>query len=59
MELESVDFNLGELVEEVLGMFAQPAAEKGPELASQLSPPDRPLLLQGDQRRKKAVMPRI
>jgi signal transduction histidine kinase/CheY-like chemotaxis protein/HPt (histidine-containing phosphotransfer) domain-containing protein len=56
MELESVDFNLGELVEEVLGMFAQPAAEKGLELAFQLTPPDRPLLLQGDPFRLRQVL---
>jgi signal transduction histidine kinase len=42
MHLEAIDFDLGELVEDSVAMFAEPAARKGLELASQLSPPDQP-----------------
>jgi signal transduction histidine kinase/CheY-like chemotaxis protein len=56
VELESVDFNLGELVEEVLAMFAQPAEEKGLVLAARLSPPNRPILLRGDPFRLRQIL---
>jgi CheY-like chemotaxis protein/HPt (histidine-containing phosphotransfer) domain-containing protein len=56
MELEAVDFGLGELIEDVLGMFAQPAAEKGLELAARLSPPDSPMRLRGDPFRLRQVL---
>ncbi len=45
LELEATDFDLGELLEQVLGMFAQPAAEKGLELAAQVAPADGPIAL--------------
>ena len=48
MELESVDFNLVEIVEDALAMFAQPAENKGLELAAQFTPADLPLGLRGD-----------
>ena len=56
MELEVADFNLGELVEDAISMFAQPAAEKGLELAAQLTPPSSPLLLRGDVFRLRQVL---
>ncbi len=56
MELEAVDFNLGELIEDTLVMFAQPAEEKGLELAADLSPPNIPLMLQGDPFRLRQVI---
>ena len=56
MELESVDFELGDLIDDVLGMFAQPAEEKGLELAAQLSPPNIPLALRGDPFRLRQVL---
>ncbi len=56
MELEVADFNLGELVEDVVSMFAQPAAEKGLELAAQLIPPASPLLMRGDAFRLRQVL---
>ncbi len=56
MELESVDFSLGELIEEVLGMFAQPAEGKGLELAARLSPPDSVIVLRGDPFRLRQVL---
>ncbi|WP_300443347.1 response regulator [Zoogloea sp.] len=56
MELESIDFSLGELVEDTVAMFAHTAAEKGLELASQLSPPDITLGVRGDPYRLRQVL---
>lgn len=56
LELESTDFDLGELLEQVLGMFAQPAAEKGLELAAQVWPADAPVALRGDPFRLRQVL---
>jgi signal transduction histidine kinase/DNA-binding response OmpR family regulator len=56
MELESVDFDLADLVEEALAMFAQPAETKGLELASQIAPPSVPLRLRGDPFRLRQVI---
>jgi len=56
MELESVEFNLGDLVEDVVSMFVQPAEEKGLELAVQLSPPNLPLMVCGDPFRLRQVL---
>ncbi|MDH5330410.1 MAG: response regulator [Aquincola sp.] len=54
--LESVDFNLVELVEDALAMFAQPADDKGLELAAQFTPPDAPWGLRGDPFRLRQVV---
>ncbi len=56
LELEATDFDLGELLEQVLGMFAQPAAEKGLELAAQVSTADAPIALRGDPFRLRQVL---
>ena len=56
IELEDIDFDLGELVEDSVAMFAQPAAEKGLELASQLSPPNVALRMRGDAFRLRQVI---
>ncbi len=56
LELESVEFDLGELVEEAAAMFVQPAAEKGLELAVQLLPPNLSLMLRGDSFRLRQVL---
>jgi signal transduction histidine kinase/CheY-like chemotaxis protein/HPt (histidine-containing phosphotransfer) domain-containing protein len=56
MELESVDFDLGELVEDVLALFAQPAHEKGLELATELSPANASLGVRGDPFRLRQVV---
>ena len=57
MELESVDFNLADLVEETLTMFAQPAQKKGLELAAHFSPHDAELpCLRGDPFRLRQVL---
>ncbi len=56
MELETVEFNLGELVEEAVAMFIQPAEEKGLELAVQLAPPDMAMMVHGDPFRLRQVL---
>lgn len=56
MEQEVVDFDLGELIEDTLLMFAQSANEKGLELAAELAPLDIPLRLQGDPLRLRQVL---
>ncbi len=57
MELESVDFNLLNLVEETMNMFAHPAESKGLELAAQFSPPDPTVAnLRGDPFRLRQVL---
>ena len=56
MELESIDFDLGELVEDAVAMFAHSADEKGLELASQLLPPGLPLGVRGDAYRLRQVL---
>ena len=56
IELEATDFDLVELVEDSVVMFAQPAAEKGLELASQLSPPNVALRMRGDAFRLRQVL---
>jgi CheY-like chemotaxis protein len=56
MHLEAIDFDLGELVEDSVAMFAEPAARKGLELASQLSPPDQALQAHGDPFRLRQVL---
>jgi len=56
LELESTDFDLGELLEQVLGMFAQPAAEKGLELAARVSPANGRIVLRGDPFRLRQVL---
>ncbi len=56
LQLEAVDFNLVEVVEDVLAMFAQPAQAKGLELAAQFVPPDAALALHGDPFRLRQVI---
>ena len=56
LELESVDFNLADVVEDALSMFAQPAQSKGLELAAQFIPHDAPLALRGDPFRLRQVI---
>ena len=56
MEMETVDFNLAEVVEEALAMFAQPAEAKGLELAAQFVAPDASLALRGDPFRLRQVI---
>ncbi len=56
MNLEAVDFNLTEMVEDTLVMFAGSAAAKKLELAAQFVPPDAPLALRGDPFRLRQVV---
>jgi two-component system, sensor histidine kinase and response regulator len=56
LALESVDFNLVELVEDALAMFAQPADDKGLELAAQFTPPEAAWGLRGDPFRLRQVV---
>ncbi len=56
MELEIVDCDLGELVEDAVAMFAQPAVEKGLELACQLAPANLPMWVRCDPFRLRQVL---
>ncbi len=56
LELETVEFDLGDLVEDTTVMFAQAAEEKGLELVCRISPPAVPLVVQGDPFRLRQVL---
>lgn len=55
MELESIDFDLVQLIEDTLAMFAQPADKKGLELAAQFIPPNRAFMVRGDSFRLRQI----
>ncbi|MCL4184067.1 MAG: response regulator [Burkholderiaceae bacterium] len=56
MQLESVDFDLVEVIEDALAMFARQAESKGLELAAHCVPPHAPLALRGDPFRLRQVI---
>jgi signal transduction histidine kinase/CheY-like chemotaxis protein/HPt (histidine-containing phosphotransfer) domain-containing protein len=56
LELEAVDFNLADVVEDAVSMFAQQAESKGLELAAEFIPSDAPLALCGDPLRLRQVI---
>lgn len=56
LELETIDFDLVRLVEDTAVMFAQPADEKGLELAAQFIPPVQPFLVKGDSFRLRQIL---
>jgi signal transduction histidine kinase/DNA-binding response OmpR family regulator/HPt (histidine-containing phosphotransfer) domain-containing protein len=56
LEQEMSDFDLGDLLEESLLMFAQPAAEKGLELIADLPPVNTALRFNGDPFRLRQVV---
>jgi len=56
MKLESIDFDLVNLVEEAVSMFAQQARNKELELAIQFTPPNTPLYACGDPFRLRQVI---
>ncbi|MGF1548628.1 MAG: response regulator [Thiotrichales bacterium] len=56
MNLESVDFNLVDLVEDTTAMFTQQADEKRLELVTQISPPDIAITVRGDPFRLRQVL---
>jgi signal transduction histidine kinase/DNA-binding response OmpR family regulator/HPt (histidine-containing phosphotransfer) domain-containing protein len=55
LELESADFDLRNLLEEALDLFAQQAGKKGLELIADL-PPDESLLVRGDALRLRQIV---
>ena len=55
LELEDVEFEPGELIENALAMFAQPAEKKGLELVADI-PPDARRSLRGDPFRIRQVV---
>ena len=56
LQLESADFDLVEVVDDALAMFAPPAEAKGLELAAQIEPADCRLQLHGDPFRLRQVL---
>jgi len=56
MELESVDFELTELVEDTIAMFGHPAHAKALELAAEFRPPDCTVAVRGDPFRLRQVL---
>ncbi|MGZ0017981.1 response regulator [Nitrosomonas sp. wSCUT-2] len=56
MELEIIDFDLVQMIEDTLVMFAQPADKKGLELAVQFTPPNTALMVRGDSFRLRQVI---
>ena len=56
MQLETVEFELGELLEDCLDLYTQPAEEKGLHLAADLSRLPSPLHLLGDPHRLRQVL---
>ena len=56
LAIEAIDFNLVEVVEDAVALFAQPAESKGLELAVQFIPNDVPLALHGDPLRLRQVL---
>lgn len=56
MELESIDFDLVQLIEDTLAMFAQPADKKGLELAAQFMPPNIAFMVRGDSFRLRQII---
>jgi signal transduction histidine kinase/DNA-binding response OmpR family regulator len=56
MELEAVEFNLGDFVEDTVAMFSQQAQEKGLELATQITPPNLMLMISSDPFRLRQVL---
>ncbi|MGV3591612.1 MAG: ATP-binding protein [Gammaproteobacteria bacterium] len=56
MVLEELDFDMRELVETALGLFAQDAQDRGLKLFAELAPSHMPLRLRGDPLRLRQVL---
>lgn len=56
MALDVVEFDLADVVEDAIAMFAQPAESKGLELAARFDPVGAPLQLVGDPFRLRQVI---
>ncbi|MCB1916305.1 MAG: response regulator [Rhodocyclaceae bacterium] len=55
LDLEEVDFHFPDMIEDVVGLFAERAQSKGLELAGMIAP-DMPLWVQGDPGRLRQVI---
>ena len=55
LDLEEVDFHFSDMIEDVVGLFAERAQSKGLELAGMIAP-DMPLWVQGDPGRLRQVI---
>ena len=56
MVLEELDFDMRELVETAVGLFAQEAQDRGLKLLAELTPPHVPMRLRGDPLRLRQVL---
>ena len=56
MALETVEFDLGQVIEETLAMFAQPAADQKIELLVRMQPPNATALFYGDPFRLRQIL---
>ena len=56
MKLEAIDFDLTDVVADVVLMFAQPARDKGLELSAKFTPQDASWALHGDPLRLRQVL---
>ncbi len=56
MVLEVLDFDMRELVQTAVGLFAQEAQDRGLKLLAELAPPNIPLRLRGDPLRLRQVL---
>ena len=56
MVLEELDFDMRELVQAALGLFAQEAQDRGLNLVAELAPPHVPMVLRGDPLRLRQVL---
>ena len=56
LQLEAIDFNLGDLVQSALLMFGQPAQAKGLALKVSLASEDSALILHGDPLRLRQIL---
>jgi signal transduction histidine kinase len=56
MVLEVLEFDMRDLVETALGLFAQEAQDRGLKLLAELAPPHVPLRLRGDPLRLRQVL---
>jgi signal transduction histidine kinase len=56
MVLEELDFDMRELVQTAVGLFAQEAQDRGLKLLAELAPPHVPMLLCGDPLRLRQIL---
>ncbi len=56
MELETADFDLARLVEEIRGLFLHPCEEKGLGFRLEPAPPPEPVMVHGDEGKVRQVL---